>query len=342
MAFLALQQLQRGGLTHIIHILFVGQAIETNAAHIRKTLFLHDLIDTVQHEVRHTVIGLHGLVNDLCQRRIVTNKEPRINADAVTTNTGTRLQDVYARMHIANLDDLIDIHIVVTADFCQFVCKGDVDRTEGILNNLSHLCSTDICHNNLALAERRIQSLHLLTNRLIISTNRAVIVQQLVNHVAGDDTLRSMDEIDILTNLETILFNHRANILVDGSRRNSGLDNHGSPLRADTHNVFNSLNNVAGINLLAELIIRCRNRHDVSIGDLIFGGKLDTGIQSILEQFIQSLFLESGFTCIQGSNQLLIIVSTNNLYAVRCHHQSSRQTNVTQTNYVNHYSFLRH
>ena len=47
MAFLTLQQLQRRRLTHIIHVLFIGQAIETDTAHIGKTLFFHDLVDTV-------------------------------------------------------------------------------------------------------------------------------------------------------------------------------------------------------------------------------------------------------------------------------------------------------
>ena len=341
MTFLALQQLQRRRLTHIVNIFLIGQAVQTDTAYISQTLFLHNLVDTIQHEIRHAVIGLHGLIDNLGQRGIVTNKKPRINADAMTANARTRLQNVYARMHIADLDDFIDIHVVMAADLRQLVCKGNIDCTESILNDLGHLSSTDVGNNDLALAERRIELLHLFTDSLVICADGAVVVQQFVDHVARDDALRSMDKVDILTNLKAICLNHRADILVDSSRRNSRLHDNRCALRADTHDILHGLDNVAGINLLAELVIRSRNRHDVGICNLILGGELYTSCQSVLEQLIQSLFLKSGLARIQSCNQFLIVVSTDNFHTVRSHHQSSRQTNVAQANYVNHFSFLR-
>ena len=230
----------------------------------------------------------------------------------------------------------------MAADLRQFICKGNIDCTESVLNDLGHLSSTDISNNNLALAERRIEFLHLFTDSLVICADGAVVVQQLVDHVTRDDALRSMDKVDVLTNLKAICLNHRADILVDSSRRNSRLHDNRCALGADTHNIFHSLDNVAGINLLAELVVRSRNRHDVGVGNLILGGELHTGCQSILEQFVQALFLKSGLARIQGCNQFLIVVSSDNLHTVGSHHQSSRQTNVAQANYVNHYSFLRH
>ena len=166
-------------------------------------------------------------------------------------------------------------------------------------------------------------------------------MQQFVNHVARDDALRGMDKVDVLTNLKAICLNHRADILVNGSGRNGRLHDNRCALGADTHDILHGLDNVAGINLLTELVIRSRNGHDVGIGNLILGGELHAGCQSILEQFIQSLFLKSGLARIQGCNQFLIVVSTDNFHTVRSHHQSSRQTNVAQANYVNHFSFLR-
>ena len=212
----------------------------------------------------------------------------------------------------------------MAADLRQLICKSNIDCTEGILDNLGHLSRTNVGDNDLALAEGRVEFFHLLTNSLVVCANGAVVMQQLINHVARNDALRSMNKINVLTNLKAICLNHRTDILVNSSRRNGRLHDNRCALGADTHNILHCLNNVASINLFAELVIRSRNGHNVCVGNLILGGELNAGCQSILEQLIQSLFLESGFTCIQGGNQLLIIVSANNLYTVRCHHQSSR------------------
>ena len=83
-------------LSHVIHVLFIGKAVQTNPTHISKSIFLHYLINTVQHEVRHAIIRFHGLVNYLCKGRVVTNQEPRVNGDAMPANARTRLQDIRA------------------------------------------------------------------------------------------------------------------------------------------------------------------------------------------------------------------------------------------------------
>ena len=105
------------------------------------------------------------------------------------------------------------------ADLRQLICKGDIDCTEGILDNLSHLSGTNICNNDFALTERRIESLHLFPDGLVICANGAVVVQQLIDHVTGNDTLWSVDKIDVFTNFEAICLNHRTDILVDYSEK---------------------------------------------------------------------------------------------------------------------------
>ena len=67
--------------------------------------------------------------------------------------TRTWLKDVNARVHIADADDFINIHIVVTADACELVGECDVNSTECVLNNLGHLCSSDVGNDNVALTE---------------------------------------------------------------------------------------------------------------------------------------------------------------------------------------------
>ena len=70
--------------------------------------------------------------------------------------TPTRLKDIHTGMHIADANDLIYIHVVITANLCKFIRKGNIYRTEGILYNLGHLRCTNIGQNNFAKAERSV------------------------------------------------------------------------------------------------------------------------------------------------------------------------------------------
>ena len=106
----------------------------------------------------------------------------------------------------------------MTADACELIGEGDVDSTEGILNDLGHLGRTDVGNNDLALAEACIVLLYLLANLLGVCTDGAVVVEELINHVARDDTLRSVNEIEVFANLEAVLLDYRTNKVVHGAR----------------------------------------------------------------------------------------------------------------------------
>ena len=138
------------------------------------------------------------------------------------TNTGAGLQDVYTWMHITDLDDLVDIHTIMAADFRQLVGKCDVDGAEGVLNDLGHFGCFDIGNNNLTLAERCVKLRHFFTDDLIISTDGTIVVQQLIDHVARDNALRGMNKIDVRPPFS---LKHRPYALFDGARTDSGFDN---------------------------------------------------------------------------------------------------------------------
>ena len=121
-------------------------------------------------------------------------------------------------MHISYSDNLIHIHIIVTADTAELVCKSNVHSTVGILYHFGHFCGTDVGNDYLTLAEGSVIFLHLLTNLFAVSTNGAVVMEQLIHHIAGDDTLRSVNEVDVLTNLEAVRLNYRTNELVHSTR----------------------------------------------------------------------------------------------------------------------------
>ena len=135
----------------------------------------------------------------------------------------------------------------MTADARQFISKGNIHSTERILHNLSHLCCTNIRHNDFALTKSSIIRLDLLTYRLVISTDSTIIMIQLIDHIAWDDTFWSMHQIDILTNLKAILLNHWANKLVYRAWANGTLDNYSCPLRAHFHYFLHSCYHITGI-----------------------------------------------------------------------------------------------
>ena len=214
---LNIKHLESGALAYIIDILLIGDAIQANLAVVGDAVFLHYLIDALKHEDRLRVIGLHTLVNDLGKLGIVSDKEPRVDTDAVTAHTRARLENVHAWVHVAYLDNFVHIHIVVTADTTELIGKSNVYSTVGVFHHLGHLSSANVGNDYFALTEGGIILLNFLANLFIVSTDGAVVVQQLIDHIAGDDSFGSMNEVEIFTNFETISLNDGAHELVDGA-----------------------------------------------------------------------------------------------------------------------------
>ena len=316
MALLSLQHLEGGAFTHVIDVLLIGESVQTDFPVIRDAILFHNLIDAVENEGGLTVVGLHGLVNHLSELRIITYQEPRVNTDAVATHTGAGLKNIHARMHVTNLDYLIDIHIVVTADTGQLVGKGNINGTEGVLNDLGHLSGADVGNDNLSLTEGGIILLDLLTNGLVVSTNGAVVMEQLIDHVAGDDALGGMNKVDVLANLKAVGLHNRTDKLIHRAGRDGGFNNNSSALGAHLHHFLDGSHHVAGIYLLTELVIRSRNTDNVQVCLLVLSGELDSSLYSGLEEFIKTVFLESGLTCIKSIYQLLVIICTNDPYTM--------------------------
>jgi hypothetical protein len=75
-------------------------------------------------------------------------------------------------------------------------------------------------------------------------------MDEFINHVARDDTLRGMNEVDLLTNLEIVLLNDRTYELIDGTRADGGLNNNGCVLGTYLQHFLNGCYYIAGIYLL--------------------------------------------------------------------------------------------
>ena len=321
---LALKELEGRALADVIDIFLVGQAVEADAAGVGDAVLLHDFVDAVQDEGGLAVVGLHGLVDDLGQARIVPHQEPRVHADAVAADAGAGLQDVHARVHIADADDLVHVHVVVTADARELIGKGDVHGPEGVLDDLGHFGRTDVRDHDFTLAEAGVAGLDLLPYRLVIGTDRAVVVQEFIDHVARDDALGRMDQIHPLAGIG----NHRTDGLVDGAGRDRGLDHHRRPVGADGEHLLDRGNHVARVDFLGELVIRGRDGNDVHVRLLIFRGEADATLHGGGEQLVQPVLLEGRLAGIERCHQLFIVVRTDDLQPVGGQHQSRRKADI--------------
>ena len=161
-------------------------------------------------------------------------------------------------------------------------------------------------------------------------------MKEFIDHVTGDDALRGMNQIDVFTNLKAVLLNHRTHELVNGAGAHGGFNHDCCTFRAVFHHFLDGSYYIASVHLFRELVVRGRNGDNVHVCLLILGGELDARLHGSLEEFIQTVFLEGGLTGVESSNKLLVIVRTNDLHTVRSHHQCCGQSNVAQSNYVNH------
>ncbi len=333
---LDVKHLKGRALADVIDVFLVGEAVEADAAVVGDAVLLHNLVDALEDEDGLVVVGLHRLIDDLGKLRIVAHEEPGIDADTMAAYAGTGLEDVYTRVHIADADNLIDIHIVVTADAAELVGKGDVDGTVGVLDDLGHLGRADVGDDDFALAEGGVVALDLLADFLGVGSDGAVVVQQLIDHIAGDDALGGVDEVDVFANLEAVGFDDGTDELVDGAGADGGFDDDGGSLGAYLHHFLDGSDDVAGVHLLGELVVGGRDGDNVHIRLLILGGELDARLDGCGEELVKTVFLEGRLTGIEGCHQFFVEVCTDDFHTVGCHHKGGRKTDVAEANYVDH------
>ena len=331
-ALLAFEHLEGGRFADIVHILLVSDAVQAHAAVVGDAVLMHDLVDAIEYELRLAVIGLHAFVNDLGEARIIAHEEPGIDRNAMSADSGAGLKNVHARVHVADTDDLVDVHIVVTTDARKLVRKGDVDCAEGVLNDLGHFRCADVGYHDLTLAEGLVVLLDLFAYGSVVGADGAVVMEKLVHHVAGNDAFGSMDEVDLLAGS----FHYGANRLIDGTGADCGLNHDGGPFGADLDDFLDRCDDVTSIYFLAELVVRGGDADDVGICLLIFCGELDSLGDSCLEKFVQAVLFECGLAGIQGVNEFFVIIRSNDFHSVGSHHKCRGQSDVAQSDYVDH------
>ena len=176
MALLRLKYLQSGGFAIIIDILLVGEAVESYLAVVGDAVLLHNLVDAVENEGRLGVVSFHRLVDNLSELRIVSYKEPRIDRNAVATYARTGLKNINTRVHITDADNLVNVHVVMTANTCELIGESDVDSTESVLNDLGHLRSTNVGNYDVTLTETCVVFFYLFANLARVGAYGTVVM----------------------------------------------------------------------------------------------------------------------------------------------------------------------
>lgn len=328
-----LEHLQRRRLANVVDVLLVGEAVDADLRGVRDAALDHDLVGPVHDVLGHGGVGLKGEADEVGRLGVVANQEPWIDRDAVAADAWAGVEDVDARVLVGDADDLGDVHAADTADLGELVGEGDVDRAEGVLDDLGHLGGADVGDGYLALAEAGVDLSHGLPHLGVVGADGAVVVKQLVDHVARNDALGGVDEPDVLA---AGLCEQRANEAVDGVGRDGGLDDEHGALGRDLEDGLTGSHDVAGVDLLVELVVGRGDRDDVGIADLVVGGELDSGLQGVGEQLVQALLLKGGLAGVEGGDELLVVVGANDLHAVGGHHEGGGEANVAETDNVNH------
>lgn len=329
-----LEHLQRRGLADIVYVLLVGEAVDTDFGGVGDAALRHDLVGPVHDVLGHGGVGLQGEADEVGRLGVVADQEPRVDRDAVAADARAGVEDVHARMLVGDADDLGDVHAADAADLGKLVGECDVDRTEGVLDDLGHLGGADVGDGDLALAEAGVDLSHGLAHLGVVGADGAVVVQQLVDHVARDDALGGVDEPDVLA---AGLCEQRAHEAVDGVGRDGGLDDEHGALGRDLEDGLAGSHDVARVDLLVELVVGRGDRDDVGVADLVVGGEPDAGLKGVGEQLVQALLLEGGLAGVERGDELLVVVGANDLHAVGGHHQGSGEADVAETDNVNHY-----
>lgn len=328
-----LEHLQRRRLADVVDVLLVSEAVDADLRSVRDAALGHDLVRAVHDVLGHARVGLQREADEVRRLGVVADQEPRVDRDAVAADARAGVKDVDARVLVRDADNLCDVHAADAADLGELVGEGDVDRAEGVLDDLSHLGGADVGDRDLALAETGVDLGHGLAHLGVVGADGAVVVQQLIDHVARDDALGGVDEPDVLA---TGLGEQRAHEAVDGVGRHGGLDDEHGTLRRDLENGLAGSHDIAGVDLLVELVVGRGDRDDVGVADLVVGRELDAGLKGVGEQPVQALLLEGGLAGVERGDELLVVVRSNDLHAVGCHHEGSGEADVAETDNVNH------
>ena len=108
----ALQHLKSRALSGIVYIFLISQTVETYTSHIGQIVLFHNVVNPLQHKIRHGIVDLTCCQNDVGQSRIISHQKPWVHRDAMSANTRSRSQNIDTGMLVGNTDDLVHVHVI--------------------------------------------------------------------------------------------------------------------------------------------------------------------------------------------------------------------------------------
>ena len=128
-------------------------------------------------------------------------------------------------MLICNFYYFINIHIIMTANLCQFIGKCNINISISILNHFRHFSGTNICNDYFSLAKACINLFYSFTNFLTVTTNRPAIIFQFIYHISRDNPLGGMYNFYIVMFIYIVFIYERSYKYINRFRRNCRFNN---------------------------------------------------------------------------------------------------------------------
>ena len=254
----------------------------------------------------------------------------------MSADAGAGLEDIHARVLVGDADDLRHVHAAAAADLRKLVCEGDVYIAEGVLHDLRHFRSLDVRDDYVALAEGEIDLLYRLSGGCVVTADGAGVVYKLLEHVAGDDTLRRVGKVHMLA-----AFRHDgANLSVDSARGYSGLNDDYRAVAAVRQHVAQRVHDGGGVHLFAVGQVGRGHGDYIKILCGIIAAEVYTpALPRLSKKLRQALFLKGHIAPAEPVNGLLPVADGLHVHAVRRKHQRRGQTYISGSNNTNSHSF---
>ncbi len=145
------------------------------------------------------VVDLTRMINQRSQLWRGFDKEPRVHADAVSANAGTRVENFYARMQTRNGNRFPHIHAEFIREAREFIGDGDVHVAVGVLHQLDHLRGGRVRFDNLSPDEGCVQVAPRLCGFRSHTADDARVLNQLAHDLPRQNALRRICEMKINT-----------------------------------------------------------------------------------------------------------------------------------------------
>ena len=292
--------------------------------------FQHLVLNAFGAPERFVVVDLAGFRDELGFDREVRGQEVRVDRDAVSADAAAGAQDVHARMLVRELDELPDVDAGFVADQRKFVREGDLHVAGGVFRELAHLGSLGVRFVELALDELAVESDGLFGRFGVDAADHAVVVDELIDDVAGQDAFRAVGDEDLAFELGALLENQRFH-LVRRADRGGRLDHVQVAFLQERDDGLRRALDVGNIGFVVAFE---RSRDDDEVGVADDGrrrGFQHSGLDDLLAERLKTGLHDVNPALIGHVDDFLIDVDTRDVHAVLRGDDGGRKPDVAES-----------